>query len=110
MVSYFLGAKSVVMADGDTDTLAAMRSNVAANVVAHGKTATLLMMMTKTSNFIACGQLRWGRNIERFVKMQGTFDVILASDVVYEQESLEPFLDTVVALLADSGLLWLSYA
>ena len=57
---------------------------------------------------VECRQLRWGKEFLSSFKEE--FDIILASDVIYLEEVIEPLLDTVVALLAPGGLFWLSYA
>jgi predicted nicotinamide N-methyase len=104
ILAHHLGAHRVVLTDGDTDTLALLRDNVAVNVSSSGNKAAV----------VECRQLRWGQ--EEFVHgsaTQETFSLILASDVIYVEEIIEPLLDTVVALLAQDGgggMFWLSYA
>jgi predicted nicotinamide N-methyase len=84
------------LTDGDTDTLALLRDNVAANV---------------SSGKVECRQLRWGLEfVHATLYSQETFHLLLASDVIYVEEIIEPLLDTVVALLAQDGVFWLSYA
>lgn len=87
-----LGASEVFMTDGDTDTLAHLRDNV------------------KTNNCkkVVCPQLRWGHKLSEFVEHHGKFDVLLAADIIYVEDILEPLFDTVVALMKDKFLL--SYA
>lgn len=85
----------MVLTDGDTDTLKAMRSNVAANI---------------SNGMVECRQLRWGQDMDAFSSCG--FHVILASDVIYVQDILEPLFDTVVQLLSndEGSRFWLSYA
>lgn len=87
-----LGAREVCMTDGDTDTLAQLRENVKANGC------------TK----ITCPQLRWGHRVAEFVEHHGKFDIIIAADIIYVEDILEPLFDTVVALMGHTFLL--SYA
>ena len=95
ILAHHLGAHRVVLTDGDTDTLALLRDNVAANV---------------SSGKVECRQLRWGQEFVRASYSQETFHLLLASDVIYVEEIIEPLLDTVVARLAQDGVFWLSYA
>ena len=87
-----LGASEVVMTDGDTDTLAHLRDNVKTNCC------------TKTK----CPQLRWGHRVAEFLEHYGKFDVLIAADIIYVEDILEPLFDTVVALMNEKFLL--SYA
>jgi 16S rRNA G966 N2-methylase RsmD len=87
-----LAAAEVFLTDGDTDTLAQLRENVESN----GCSKTI------------CPQLRWGHRIAEFVSLHGQFDVILAADIIYVEEIIEPLFDTVVALMKEKFLL--SYA
>jgi predicted nicotinamide N-methyase len=88
------------LTDGDTDTLALLRDNVAANVSS-----------STSGKVIECRQLVWGRELAvHGWSSQETFHLLLASDVIYVEEIIEPLLDTVVALLAQDGMFWLSYA
>lgn len=98
IVAHLLGAKSVVSTDGDVHVLEGLRHNVARNV---------------PSNNILVQQLRWGRqHLDTFVQVvEKKFDVILAADVIYVEESLGLFFETVEALLAaPRGQFVLSYA
>jgi predicted nicotinamide N-methyase len=103
ILAHHLGARQVVLTDGDSDTLALLRKNVATNVVASSNTH---------DNTVECRQLRWGHEFATsfLVSTQACFDIILASDVIYVEECIEPLLETVVALLAPNGVFWLSYA
>jgi predicted nicotinamide N-methyase len=88
----FLGAKEVFMTDGDTDTLAQLRVNVKSNAC------------TK----VKCPQLRWGHRISEFVRHFGRFHIILAADIIYVEDILEPLFDSVVALMEEK--FFLAYA
>jgi predicted nicotinamide N-methyase len=92
-----LGASSVLLTDGDTDTLDNTRANVASNC--------------STDKNVACMQLVWGRRVEEFVDAHGQFDVIMGADIVYIEQVLEPlFIDTIPKLLKDDGRFLLAYA
>jgi predicted nicotinamide N-methyase len=100
-----LGARRVILTDGDTDTLVLLRANVATNVSVSNN--------NNNDNTVECRQLRWGQEfVSRFLCSTQEcfgFDIILASDVIYVEDIIEPLLDTVVALLAPNGVFWLSY-
>lgn len=92
-----LGAKLVVLTDGDTDTLNFLRENVENNV-------------SSGSSSVKCRQLRWGKEfVESSNWNSFQFDVVLASDVIYVEEMIDPLLDTVVALQDHNGKFLLSY-
>ena len=91
-----LGAASVTLTDGDTDTLQNMRSNVALNTDAET---------------VSCRQLVWGHSVQEFVDQHGTFDTIMGADIIYIDEVLEPlFLETIPKLLSQDGRFLLAYA
>ena len=97
ILAHHLGAHRVVLTDGDTDTLALLRDNVTANNV------------SSSGKIVECRQLIWGREYVHAAS-QETFHLILASDVIYVEEIIDPLFDTVVALLDQDGMFWLSYA
>ena len=86
--AHHLGAKHVIMTDGDIYALQKLRENVRQNCI------------ESSSNNIDCKQLLWGTpNMEKFLQQYGQFDTILGADVIYTKESVEPLLDTVACLL-----------
>jgi predicted nicotinamide N-methyase len=101
ILAHKLGANYVLLSDGDTETLREMRHNV--------KLATSNGGALPGTN-IHCQQLVWGKRLKDFQEHYGTFDVILASDVIYVEEVLEPLFDTVTTLMKESGKFFLSYA
>ena len=96
-----LGAATVVLSDGDTDTLQEMRHNVHQNTT---------ITSANDDAGICCQQLVWGQRLNEFQENYGTFDVILASDVIYVDEILDPLFDTIVTLMKQTGRFLLSYA
>ncbi|CAB9507428.1 lysine methyltransferase METTL21A [Seminavis robusta] len=95
IVAFHLGASHVVLTDGDTQTLQQMRVNVQQNC--HDSTTT-----TNNNATIDCRQLIWASSPTKLAALQesqGLFDTILGADIVYTKDSLDPMLDTVVALL-----------
>lgn len=46
-----------------------------------------------------CEKLSWGTGLREFEERHGLFDFIIAADVVYEESSIRPLLQTVSALL-----------
>ena len=86
------------MTDGDVDTLVNMRENVTRNGIEDG---------------IQCPQLIWGQQLPEFLQQyasDGPFEVVLAADIIYVTEILEPLWETVDTLLAPRGLFLLAYA
>jgi len=86
IVAHHLGAARVVLTDGDSQTLHELRNNVKENC---GDALT-----------VSCRQLFWG-NYEgscarsEFLESFGTFDTIIASDVIYTPTSIAPLFDTI---------------
>ena len=94
--------------DGDTESLHNLRENLGRNKVVIGNSCDM-----------KCCQLRWGMNLVEFarhlsaeVSIQGRFDVMIGSDIIYVESILDPLFLTVDALLrADSeGVFILAYA
>ena len=88
-----LGAKSVLVTDGDYDALTNMKYNVDANQIGNNN----------NNNTISCQQLIWGRGVGAFLKTHGKQDVVLAADCVYMVPSLRPLWKTIDALLEENG-------
>ena len=88
ITAYYAGdASKVVMTDGDTKTLKGMRTNVQQNCGDVG-------------DRIMCKQLLWGSpHMEKFLEQNGSFDTIIAADVIYTRDSIEPLMDTVACLI-----------
>jgi len=84
----------VVLTDGDTDVLAQLRLNVAAN-----------------SLQLPCYQLRWGKmTASSFQEQQNAkFNVLLGSDLVYVSAVLVPLFETVSQLLTSDGIFVMAY-
>lgn len=89
-------ANHIYLTDGDTDTLRFLRKNVERNVneaVDHDN-----------NTMISCHQLIWGRdNAKEFLArscQSQTFDLLLASDIVYARRVVQPLWETVQTLLA----------
>ena len=91
---------SIHMTDGDTDTLAHLRSNIQKNL--------------GNSSSIECHQLLWSKeNAETYLKHTAgntKFDVILASDIIYNACVVDPMWETVKVLLADNGVYLFAFA
>jgi Lysine methyltransferase len=98
---------TVVVTDGDTDTLVHLRNNVEIN---------------RASNNISARQLLWGRDTaQAFAESgkhgecngddSGSFDVILASDIIYANAVIDPLWETIQTLLAyPRGSFWMAFA
>jgi predicted nicotinamide N-methyase len=91
ILAHKLGAKKVVLTDGDSATLSNMRLNIAANY----------QKEKDGEESVVCKQLRWGRNIEKFRENCGVnFDTIMGGDIIYAQVGLQPLFQTVSELLS----------
>jgi molybdopterin synthase catalytic subunit len=96
ITAYYLGARTVVMTDGDTQTLHQMRENVKQNCVEND----VVSSEPHNHSIIVCKQLIWGSpNMEKFGVQHGQFDTIIGADIIYTQDSLQPLFDTVTYLL-----------
>ncbi|XP_019631379.1 PREDICTED: protein-lysine N-methyltransferase EEF2KMT-like [Branchiostoma belcheri] len=76
----------VVITDGEHHVLDLTRRNIEANFKEDGRPT--------------CEYLRWGENVDEFKDRFGTFDLIMATDVLYCPEALEPFFMTAKQLLS----------
>lgn len=119
LLAYHLHASSVVMTDGDTDVLTEMRYNVDQHLIndmernkRDENDATSTTSMNKPSDvIIPCRQLLWGKkHIDSFKKYivdnmnndDGSFDIIIASDVIYVEYILDDLFETIVGMLSPS--------
>jgi len=94
---------TVYLTDGDTDAMAQLRDNVKHNI-----------SQSCSSNIpIRCNQLIWGREkTTTFLEKHcdnNKFDVLLASDVVYVGEIIEPLIESVTVLLSNDGVFLFAY-
>jgi predicted nicotinamide N-methyase len=49
---------------------------------------------------VVAEKLYWGRDVESFVTQHpDKFDILIAADVIYEEDQVQPLIDTVVAIL-----------
>lgn len=109
ILAHRLGAASVLLTDGDTDTLVNLRANVAHNC-SGGNDADVGDNLNKRSPAIQCKQLVWG-NESLISSLNCSYDIILGSDIIYLEEILDPLWDTVSQLLVpNTGRFLLAYA
>lgn len=122
IVAAKLGAQRVVMTDGDSATLAFMRSNVRLNF---GGTTSITegsgeigenerhCSKTTTLHSPECHQLIWQRvkhNCLHFTAGQdGGFSLVLGADICYVEQNLDALWNTINQLLALNGQVWLAY-
>lgn len=88
---------TICITDGDTEALTVLRENVDLN---------LHQTKSDASSTICCQQLIWDRlNASQFLETHGhkTFDVLLASDIVYAKCIVEPLWATVQVLLSKTA-------
>ena len=118
-MAHKLNAQSVVLTDGDTDTLKTLRDNVQRNIKRTTTNEEKLENKNESavshlnSTIISCQQLVWGNQeqVDSFKQQVQTFDTIIGSDIIYVEEILNPLFDTVRQLLDEKdGKFLLSYA
>lgn len=86
----------VIVTDGDTHVLAQLRHNVRQHA---------------TNDHLECCQLLWGpETAATFREKRGIFHLILASDVIYVPEVVQPLFETVQTLLDPQGVFVLAFA
>lgn len=129
ILAYHLHASSVVMTDGDTDVLGELRQNVDRNLsTATGRTTTGTCTTSvqngtdvPSKDLLPCKQLLWGdKHIKLFQQSiqksipnhNGSFDVIIASDVIYVDYILDDLFDTIVGFMSTTSdsKFYLAYA
>jgi predicted nicotinamide N-methyase len=116
ILAHHLQPAKVVLTDGDTDTLAFMRSNIETNCSPSSETGD--DGETANTSNIQSRQLVWANRaderLQAFSQEHGPFDLILGSDIIYVEEILEPLFATVAQLLSPNeatvGQFWLAYA
>ncbi len=80
----------VVLTDGDALTMEKLAQNVEDNTVANGCAVTARPLL-------------WGEHAELLAEFPDKFDLVLAADVIYEEEAIQPLLQTVVATLREGS-------
>jgi predicted nicotinamide N-methyase len=94
ILAHRLGGSSVCITDGDSDALVHLRDNVNRNRTTSGA--------DDEGTEVSAHQLIWGKETtDTFLKRQGnqTFDVMIASDIIYARVIVEPLWETVDILL-----------
>ncbi|XP_076951281.1 uncharacterized protein LOC143624555 [Bidens hawaiensis] len=91
---YLLGLKDVILTD-IPPVMPALKHNLKRNKPVLGK-------MLKTA------QLNW-KNLDQIKALQPPFDIVIAADVVYIEESVAPLLAAMEAMVGDSGVVLLGY-
>ncbi|XP_071691319.1 uncharacterized protein [Rutidosis leptorrhynchoides] len=91
---YLLGLKDIILTD-IAPVMPALKHNLKKNKSVLGK-------MLKTA------QLNWN-NSNQIEALKPPFDVVIAADVVYIEESVTPLLTTMKLLVSDSGVVLLGY-
>jgi predicted nicotinamide N-methyase len=106
---------SICLTDGDTQALALLRENVKRNGCTRSTTATT------TATTTTVRQLLWGReNAQQFATTPAiapcgkgqplSYEIILASDIIYAPQVLVPLWETIQVLLAQGGTFILAFA
>jgi predicted nicotinamide N-methyase len=100
----------IVVTDGDTDALALLRENIRRNQgSSHTKSKN-----NASQSIISCHQLLWGRDTsEHFLQRHcdgKTFDIIIASDIIYAKCIIDPLWETIQTLLSPEGIFILAFA
>ena len=92
---------AVFLTDGDTDALVQLHENIERNKSKCGE------------GIISSHQLLWGCQMAMdFLRHRygQTFDVVLASDVIYVADIIPPLWETIQTLLKSNGVFLLAYA
>ncbi len=99
----------VFMTDGDTDTLGYLRKNIKANIQKSQMGAN-----SSKGKHLSCDQLLWSKeNADIFLTEKAdneSFDVILASDIIYAMCVVQPMWETVQTLLKPDGVFLFAFA
>lgn len=86
-------AKMVVATDGDDDTVELLDSNV-----------------TSVQCNVIVRKLYWGQHADFKFEFPDLFDVLVAADVIYEDDQIIPLFEAVIDLLHSEGSFYLAYA
>lgn len=112
----------VYMTDGDTDTLSHLRKNIKANSKRSRSCGSGSSMSSCDADIdskedednLSCHQLLWSaENAQRFLTQKAgneKFDIILASDTIYNICVLQPMWETIQTLLKPNGVLLFAFA
>jgi len=98
-------SSTICITDGDTDALIHLRENIERN----NPTST-----TNEDSKVSCHQLIWGQEtatnfLEHHCHGQ-TFDILLASDIIYAKCIIAPLWETVRTLLVPNGVFVMAFA
>lgn len=101
--AYFRNPSIIAMTDGADEVLSIAQKNIETNLNIKLKGN---IEFSEFKNKLSIGKLRWGNNddIEKWVKLYGKFDILLASEVAYEHRSIDLLLGTIKELLKDEGV------
>lgn len=114
LVALALGARQVIMTDGDVNALENLRDNVKRNLkhclyedVEDSKdnnNGNDNDVSDDDDSRVHCPQLIWGdqKAIHDLVRVHGPPNVVVATDVIYMEACLEPFWLTIAALLEEA--------
>eukprot|EP00980_Cylindrotheca_fusiformis_P004559 scaffold975_cov90-Cylindrotheca_fusiformis.AAC.2 len=97
IMSYLLGASKVIATDGDLDVLQNLRYNMKQNDIP-----------VHTSS-VSCPQLIWGQGLKTFQNVYSKQSVILATEVFYVPDVVDPLWHTVDELLEPNGVFILGF-
>jgi predicted nicotinamide N-methyase len=91
LLSASFGTAKTVLTDKSREVLELLHKNIQINFTNEGDKQRFY-----------CKYLKWGDNLEEFRETDGQFDIIIASDVVYNDLNLTPLASTVATLLSDN--------
>ena len=98
LLAHRLGGGHVCITDGDTDALKLLRENIARNRRDDDDDHKY------HDTTVVARQLLWGQTTtEPFVQRHGTFDLLIASDIIYAAVIVEPLWETVQLLLPQTS-------
>ena len=131
IVSHYVGAKSVLLTDGDVNVLSNLRYNTQNNIdksfysngcddrnfyarkdnncddnlgSCDGCTSAGVKILAQEKIRVSCPQLIWGNETDKFKQQFGKSNVILAADCIYMTQSIEPMWKTINELIEDEEI------
>jgi predicted nicotinamide N-methyase len=101
----------VIVTDGDSDALIYLRDNVNANEINDGGKVSAQQLIWGKETSKEFQQNHCGNEEEEPpCKAQSTFDLIIASDIIYAKCIVEPLWESIDTLLSPNGVFVMAYA
>jgi tRNA G37 N-methylase Trm5 len=106
LTAHRLGAREVLMTDGDTAVLSRLEWNINNNTRKNkGVDHDYVGDDESPTGTVDCRQLIWGQQHGSLAEEKGKFDVICSADCLYMPQSVYSFWETARTLIRDDGIL-----